>query len=126
MDTMKTIYATDNSLSRSKSKEFFGVVITDKKGKPCEGIHKIKLDGKKVKVRFHKGLIDGNIYSPDGTIIKREPAIEYYSKGGTEYWTRGYPEGEPAIVQEIGYYEEWWSNGKLVVIRNNLEFIGLE
>ena len=66
--------------------------------------------------------MDGNFYDSDGNIIERLPALEY-GFGGTEYWTKGTPDGFPAIVQNFGYYEEDWENGRILEIRNEVEIL---
>lgn len=125
MNTIKTILTSDNRCSCSKAKNFLGIVITDENGSLCNGEYDFDLDGEKVLVRFHDGLIDGNIYSDDGKILNRIPALEY-SNGGTEYWTKGFPDGYPAVIKDFGYYEEDWKNGKIEAIRNEIKLNSLE
>ena len=66
-------------------------------------------------VRFKDGYIDGGYL----------PAIEY-EDGGTEWWSKGMPDGHPAIVTDFGTREEYWENGRLIRIESQFEIVKLE
>lgn len=124
MNTIKAIQTTDNEQSCSRAKEFIGVPVTGKDGKLLNGEYKFNFENEEEPTvcRFVNGLLDGNFYDSDGNIIERLPALEY-GFGGTEYWTKGTPDGFPAIVQNFGYYEEDWENGRILEIRNEVEIL---
>lgn len=110
MKSIHEILTTDNSASSSRAKEYIDVPIYDTNGEPLQGEVTLS-DG--TLTRFRDGLLDGNVYSNDGKISARCPALEY-DNGGTEYWTRGAPDGwqvaEPAIVQNWGTQMELWKD----------------
>lgn len=112
MYEIKERFTTNNEESKSRYKDFIGLLMTDKKCKLYNGEKKMK-DGSIV--RFVNGLIDGNIYDENGNIILQRAAIEYDL--GQEFWTKGFPSGYPAVSQKMGYYEEDWDNGHIVAIR---------
>jgi hypothetical protein len=96
-----------NDASKSKYKDFFGVPFYDD-GKLING-EKIYEDG--TIVRYVNGLIDGNIYDSRGRVIYTMPAVEH--KKGIEYWSKGWPQGSPAIILKRRSYEEYWKNQEL-------------
>lgn len=114
MYEIKERFTTNNEESKSRYKDFIGLLMTDKKCKLYSGEKKMK-DGSIV--RFVNGLIDGNVYDENGNIILQRAAIEYDL--GQEFWTKGYPSGYPAVSQKMGYYEEDWDNGHIVAIRTS-------
>lgn len=113
MDTMDYELRTDDfkTYSVSKCKRFIGMLITDNSGKPLNGVKKTS-NG--MVVRFKDGYIDGGYL----------PAIEY-EDGGTEWWTKGYPDGLPAVITDFGSREEYWENGKLIKIVSQFEIVAL-
>lgn len=100
----------DISESRSRFKQFFGIPVIGNDGNLLDG-EKTFPDG--TLVRFQNGLIDGNIYDSRGEVLYTYPAVEYADSPGKEYWTKGLPQGYPAICQDAGLYEEYWSDGKI-------------
>lgn len=100
-----------NSESNSKFKDRFGIQYREKFWKKLNGERR-ELDG--TIVRYVDGYIDGNIYDKEGNIVQRYPAIEY--KDGKEYWTRGYPDGFPAILQNYDLDQEYWICGNIIGI----------
>ena len=100
----------DISESRSRFKKFFGIPVIGNDGNLLDG-EKTFPDG--TLVRFQNGLIDGNIYDSRGEVLYTYPAVEYADSPGKEYWTKGLPQGYPAICQDAGLYEEYWSDGKI-------------
>ena len=101
-----------NDASMSKFKDFFGLLSYDKDFKLMEG-ERVQKDG--TIIRFVKGLIDGNVYDNYGNVIYTLPAIQH--EDGIEYWTKGWPQGFPAIELQQGYYEEYWANRTLLKIK---------
>ena len=85
---------------------------------PFVTLEKVKEIAKEYPTPFH-------IYDEKGKVLEKLPALEY-SFGGTEYWTKGAPDGFPAIVQNFGYYEEDWQNGTIQEIRNEIELESIE
>ena len=100
----------DISESRSRFKQFFGIPVIGTNGSLLDGEETFP-DG--TIVRFQNGLIDGNIYDSRGEVLYTYPAVEYADSPGKEYWTKGLPQGYPAICQDAGLYEEYWSDGKI-------------
>lgn len=100
-----------NSESNSKFKDRFGIQYREKFWKKLNGERR-EPDG--TIVRYVDGYIDGNIYDKEGNIVQRYPAIEY--KDGKEYWTRGYPDGFPAILQNYDLDQEYWICGNIIGI----------
>ena len=103
-------FNVDISESRSRFKKFFGIPVIGNDGNLLDG-EKTFPDG--TLVRFQNGLIDGNIYDSRGEVLYTYPAVEYADSPGKEYWTKGLPQGYPAICQDAGLYEEYWSDGKI-------------
>lgn len=127
MNTIKAIKTNDNISSCSRAKNFIGVPIIDENGKLLNGeiIYKFRDEEEDTICRFVDGFLDGNIYDENGSVLEKRPALEY-GFGGKEYWTKGFPNGFPAIIQNYGYYEEDWQNGTIQEIRNEVELDGLE
>lgn len=100
------------SESQSLYKKFFKIPILDKNGELLNG-EQHKSDG--TIIRFVNGYIDGNIYDSHGEVLFTYPAIEH--EQGKEYWTKGLPQGFPAISFIFGLYEEYWADGKIVSIK---------
>lgn len=127
MNTIKAIRTNDNEASSSRAKQFIGVPVTDKDFNLLNGEFKYKFNNEdgEVLCRFRDGFLDGNIYDDSGKIIQVRPALEY-SYGGIEYWTNGFPDGYPAVIQNFGYYEEDWQNGVIQEIRNEVELNSIE
>lgn len=100
-----------NSESKSKYKDRFGIQYKEKFWKKLNGERR-EPDG--TIVRYVDGYIDGNIYDKEGYIVHRFPAIEYGDD--KEYWTRGYPDGFPAILQKSDLDQEYWICGQLIGI----------
>lgn len=128
MRSIHEILTHDNAASSSRAKEYIGVLVLDKDNMPLNG--EVTLSDGTI-ARFRDGLLDGNIYSKDGAISKRFPALEY-DNAGTEYWTDGAPEGwqadEPAVIQNWGTLMEYWKNGNIMCIKNEVqleEIVGL-
>lgn len=101
------------SESKSKLKEKFGIQHKERFWKKLNGERRYP-DG--TIVRYVDGYIDGNIYDKAGNILQRFPAVEY--EDGKEYWTRGYPDGFPAILQKSDLDQEYWSCGHIIGIFN--------
>ncbi len=122
MNQIKAIKTNDNNQSCSRAKQFIGVPVVGKDGKLLNGEYRFKFENEEEETvcRFVNGFLDGNIYDEKGKVLEKLPALEY-SFGGTEYWTKGAPDGFPAIVQNFGYYEEDWQNGTIQEIRNEIE-----
>ena len=99
------------SESKSKLKEKFGIQHKERFWKKLNGERRYP-DG--TIVRYVDGYIDGNIYDKAGNILQRYPAVEY--EDGKEYWTRGYPDGFPAILQNYDFDQEYWICGTIVGI----------
>ena len=99
------------SESKSKLKEKFGIQHKERFWKKLNGERRYP-DG--TIVRYVDGYIDGNIYDKAGNILQRYPAVEY--EDGKEYWTRGYPDGFPAILQKSDLDQEYWSCGHIIGI----------
>lgn len=95
------------NLTTSKGKMFIGSFIVDEQNAPLNGMKTLP-DG--TIMRFKNGYLDG-----DG-----EPALEY-ENGGVEYWTAGFPHGEPAVIQDFGAREEYWNQGFLLKIISEYE-----
>lgn len=95
-------------------------MIYSNNGEPLQGEVTLS-DG--TMARFHKGMLDGNIYDKDGEISVRYPALEY-DNGGTEYWTGGAPDGwqldTPAVIQNWGTQMEYWKDGHIVCIKQEV------
>lgn len=126
MNSIKSIKTNDNNQSCSRAKQFIGVPVIGRDGKLLNGEEKFKFENEEETVcRFVNGFLDGNIYDKDGNISERLPALEY-SFGGTEYWTKGVPDGFPAVIQNFGYYEEDWNNGTILEIRNEIKLENIE
>lgn len=127
MNSINVIKTKDNSQSCSRAKQFIGIPVTGTDGKLLNGEFKFNFENEEEPTvcRFVNGLLDGNIYNSSGEIIESQPAMEY-SFGGTEYWTKGTPDGFPAVIQNFGYYEEDWANGTIQEIRNEVELVSLE
>ena len=122
MNTIKSIRTNNNEDSCSRARQFIGVPVIGKDGKLLNGEIKYRFENEEENTicRFRDGLLDGNIYDESGNLLEKRPALEY-GFGGTEYWRNGVPDGFPAIVQNFGYYEEDWQNGKIQEIRNEVE-----
>ena len=101
----------DKSESKSKLKDSFGIQYKQNFWKKLNGERRYP-DG--TIVRYVDGYIDGNIYDKEGNIVQRYPAVEY--KDGKEYWSRGYPDGFPAILQNCDLDQEYWICGTIVGI----------
>lgn len=127
MNTIKSIRTNDNQQSCSRAKQFIGVPVVGTDGKLLNGEYKFKFENEEEETtcRFVDGYLDGNVYDKDGKVLEQKPALEY-SFGGTEYWTKGVPEGYPAISQNFGYYEEDWDMGTIQEIRNEIEEVSFE
>lgn len=127
MNSITAIKTNDNTQSCSRAKQFIGVPVTDTDGKLLNGEFSFSFENEEEPTvcRFVNGLLDGNVYDSEGKAVERLPALEY-SFGGTEYWTKGVPEGFPAVIQNFGYYEEDWTNGTIQEIRNEVELVSVE
>lgn len=127
MNTIKSIRTNNNEDSCSRARQFIGVPVIGKDGKLLNGEIRYRFENEEEDTicRFIDGLLDGNVYDENGNILEKRPALEY-GFGGTEYWRNGVPDGFPAIIQNFGYYEEDWQNGKIQEIRNEVELESLE
>lgn len=127
MNSIKAIKTNDNNASSSRAKQFIGVPVIGQDGKLLNGEFKFNFENEEEPTicRFINGLLDGNIYGDEGEIIEKRAALEY-SFGGTEYWTKGSPDGFPAVIQNFGYYEEDWHEGQIQEIRNEFELTDLD
>ncbi|MEE0879005.1 MAG: hypothetical protein UH788_06980 [Treponemataceae bacterium] len=107
-----------NNESLSHFKDFFGRVVRDDNDELLDGEYQFGEYPFAI-IRFHEGMIDGNIYDQYGDIIERYPALIYQSNytSCTEYWTKGFPDGNPAINFDFGEYEEYWKDKQLITIR---------
>ena len=106
-----------NNLSESHFRDFFGRVVKDENGLPLNGTVQIGEYPHAI-IRFHKGMIDGNLYDDKGNILNRYPAIDYDFDSYQEFWTQGYPDGLNAIIVGDGKdYEEYWCNKELLRIK---------
>ena len=107
-----------NNESLSHFKDFFGRVVKDSDGNLLDGEYQMGEYPYAI-FRFHEGMIDGNIYDKYGDIIHRFPALIYQSDWTSckEYWTKGFPDGNPAINFDFGEYEEYWKDKQLIYIR---------
>lgn len=108
------------SESKSKYKAFFGRPTISKDGKLYNGEQNLP-DG--TIIRYVNGYIDGNIYDSRGEVVYTYPAIEYDE--GKEYWTKGHPNGFPAICQKLGFYEEYWADGRIVKISETVQLLDI-
>ena len=122
MNAIKDWQTTNNNDSRSVCKEYVGKIVLDKNNRLCEG-EKHLPNG--VVVRFVNGLIDGNVYDENGMSILVRPAVQY-KYGGQEFWTKGYPDGYPAVSQNMGHYEEDWTEGHIISVREEQEIEDIE
>lgn len=98
------------SLSRYLSYNGRHYVATDEDGKPCEG--KRISEDKCFILRFHDGLLDGDIYNAEGKVVMTKPAVE--APGHIEYWRQGNihrDNGLPAITGNNFMVNEWWRDG---------------
>lgn len=127
MNTIKSIRTNNNEDSCSRARQFIGVPVIGKDGKLLNGEIQYRFENEEEDTicRFRDGLLDGNVYDKSGNLLEKRPALEY-GFGGTEYWRNGTPDGFPAIVQNFGYYEEDWQNGKIQEIRNEVELEPIE
>lgn len=127
MNEIRSIRTNDNTQSCSRAKNFIGVPITGTDGKLLNGEYSFTFDKEEEKTlcRFVNGLLDGNVYDDNGDVLERRPALEY-GFGGMEYWTKGVPDGFPAVSKNFGYYEEDWENGTIQEIRNEVEVEAIE
>lgn len=124
MTSIKTLTTTDNNASSSRCIAFINTPVSGRDGNPLNGEITLN-DGKGTIVRFVDGLIDGNVYDEDGKVTETRPAVEY-EKGGREYWTRGRPDGCPAVIQNDGFLEEDWRDGHIMAIRNEFDLDYME
>ena len=110
------ILCPGNNMSESHFQDFFGYVVKDDAGNKLDGEYQFGEYPFAI-IRFHNGLIDGNIYDQNGDIIDRYPALIYQSNytDCKEYWTKGFPDGNPAI--DFGKYTEYWKDKQLISIR---------
>lgn len=122
MHTIKAIITNDNKQSCSKAKQFINTPVIGKDGTLLNGQFKFNFDNEiePTLCRFVNGFLDGNIYDANNEVIGILPALEY-SFGGKEFWTKGKPDGYPAIIQNEGSYEEDWENGYIQEIRNEVK-----
>ena len=67
------------------------------------------IDGE-ITVRIKNGYLN-DVEGDDGSLL---PAISTADSGHIEHWKDGvlHCEGEPAVIDNIDGYEEWWLNGK--------------
>lgn len=101
----------DKSYSKSQCLKYQGVtVFNDVSQKPCDGQYMVS----DTIVRFKNGLLHGG-KTPDGLDI---PAYET-DIGHTEYFENGllHRVNLPAVISDWGDWEEWWNEGKLILIR---------
>ena len=101
----------DVKYSKSECLKYQGVtVFSDSTQKPCDGEYSVS----DTIVRFRNGLLHGGT-TPDGLDI---PAYETET-GHTEYFKNGllHRENAPAVISDWGDWEEWWNEGKLVLIK---------
>ena len=112
-----------NDKSISRFQDFFGRTVRNKDGSLLNGEIKLNIYPYP-SIRFYNGMIDGNLYDDDGNIIERYPAISFWRHIAPvlEYWTRGYPDGNPAIIDDFNEYKEYWIDSKLVKIVEKLEY----
>jgi hypothetical protein len=88
-----------------------GDICADTGGNPLEGTV-VTEDG--IIRRFHRGLLDGDSYTPEGKRIT-QPAVE--GPGHLEYWREGRihrDAGLPAVCADGFAHREWWVDGVLV------------
>lgn len=109
----------DISETKSLYKDYFRIPIIDSDGSLLNG-EKQLANG--TIIRCVDGFIDGNIYDSRGEVLYTYPAIEH--ELGKEYWTKGLPHGFPAISLNLGTYEEYWADGRIIKIKEQVEFLG--
>jgi hypothetical protein len=88
-----------------------GDICADTSGNPLEGTV-VTEDG--IIRRFHRGLLDGDSYTPEGKRIT-QPAVE--GPGHLEYWREGRihrDNGLPAVSADGFTRKEWWVDGVLI------------
>lgn len=63
-------------------------------------------------IRINKGFLDDE-EGEKGIIL---PAVETFDGSHVEHWKKGvlHCEKQPAVVDNLSNYEEWWFDGKLV------------
>ncbi len=110
-------YGLCNDKSMSICKEHFGKRLLDSNNEPLNG--ELYTSDRKNIIRVVNGYIDGNVYDFRGEVLYTYPAIE--SEQGYEYWTKGFPQGFPAICHHSKKYEEYWSGGDLIKIIKYVE-----
>ncbi len=112
-----------NDKSISRFQDFFGRTVRNKDGSLLNGEITLNIYPRPT-IRFHNGKIDGNIYDREGYIIYRYPAISYFRHDNyyEEYWTKGYPDGFPAICDDNDDYKEYWIDKKLLKIVEKEEY----
>lgn len=75
---------------------------------------KIYEDGVTI-LRFHNGLLDGDIFDTSGNYITTKPAVE--SVGHIEYWRKGClhrDDNLPAVSTNGFTQNEFWVNGEQI------------
>lgn len=122
MNSIKEIETNNKDASSARCVRYMGIVIAKSDGNVLQGEVKLK-DG--TIARFKDGLLDGNVYSEDGSIIESKPALEY-EFGGVEFCKKGVLDGFPAVIQNYGYLEEDWKEGELQKIRTEVEIEEIE
>ncbi len=90
-------------------KEFQKVPLLNSDGSVADGTYH---DGENVILKINYGYLNDEV-TEDGTVI---PAVTIDGACHIEHWQNGllHCETEPAIIDNIDNYEEWWYRGKLV------------
>lgn len=88
----------------------------DEYGSPLEGQRLLKESlesGENVILRFHNGLLDGDVFDDNGNFVMQKPAVD--APGHQEYWRKNCLHrdgGEPAVYSQGFSLREWWENGE--------------
>lgn len=71
-------------------------------------------------LRFHNGLLDGDVYDNSGKLTNTKPAVE--GPGHIEYWRCGMLHRDnnlPAVSSKGFTVKEYWNNGEYIKTETN-------